>query len=272
MVTGGRARSHFDFGLGLPVNVNFERIRLFSIGTESNQQAWRAGFNFRAVTLDSATEFLFGQSVNSLNSTEGSDENKFGKDFDMAQSCLGMRGRMGKFAFLYRNKEFDRACKDVHVFVDEIIRKELEKTEPKDAEKSIESEGENGRYVFLAELVKSTRDPGRLRDELLNILLAGRDTTAGLLSNTFHALVRHPCVMKKLRAEIATLDGKKPDYETLRSLKYLKQVLNECKSSPIQLAPPHTANNNTSSPSLPRRPSQRPLRPKGHTPPPRRWV
>ena len=40
-------------------------------------------------------------------------------------------------------------------------------------------------YVFLYELAKQTRDPKVLRDQLLNILVAGRDTTAGLLSFVF---------------------------------------------------------------------------------------
>lgn len=139
-----------------------------------------------------------------------------------------MRIRMGKLAFLYRDKDFDEACKEVHRFVDRIVHEALRATIPNDAEKPFGKEKE--RYVFLTELIKSTRDPKRLRDELLNILLAGRDTTASLLSNTMHALVRHPNVWKKLKAEIETLNGKKPDYETLRNLKYLKYVLNECTS------------------------------------------
>jgi cytochrome P450 len=188
---------------------------------------------FFNLTLDVATEFLFGQSANSISSIEGSEQHKFGKAFDFAQSGLGMRSRLGKLACLIRNKEFDHACKDVHAFVDDIVRKELEKLDSKDAEKAIDGDGKEERYIFLAELVKSTRDPKQLRDELLNILLAGRDTTAGLLSNTFHALVRQPRVWEKLKAEIGELKGTKPDYETLRNLKYLKYILNECKDSPI---------------------------------------
>jgi cytochrome P450 len=190
---------------------------------------------FFNLTLDSATEFLFGQSVHSLSSAEDSEQAKFGKDFDFAQSYLGIRSRLGKLVFLHRNKKFYQACRNVHAFVDDIVQKELDKTQPGDTEKWIDGNGESGRYVFLTELVKSTRDPKRLRDELLNILLAGRDTTASLLSNTFHALVRHPQVLQKLKTEIDELHGEKPDYETLRNLKYLKQVLNECKSSPTTI-------------------------------------
>ncbi|KAF8864708.1 putative cytochrome P450 alkane hydroxylase [Acephala macrosclerotiorum] len=182
---------------------------------------------FFQLTLDSATEFLFGESVNSLTSQEGSEQEIFGRCFDLAQSRLGNRSRLGKLVHLFRDKEFDQACKTVHSFVDNIILKALERSQPKDAEKSIDGTGEKERYVFLTEMLKSTRDPKQLRDELLNILLAGRDTTASLLSNTFHVLARRPDIWAKLLAEVDELRGEKPDYETLRNMKYLKYLMNE---------------------------------------------
>uniref|UniRef100_A0A093VGW9 Cytochrome P450 n=1 Tax=Talaromyces marneffei PM1 TaxID=1077442 RepID=A0A093VGW9_TALMA len=182
---------------------------------------------FFQLTLDSATEFLFGESVSSLTSVEGSSQHRFGKMFDLAQNRLNLRARLGKLVMVYRDKEFDRACQIVHEFVDEIIYRALERFEPRDAEKPIDGSGEKKRYVFLNELLKSTRDPKRLRDELLNILMAGRDTTASLLSHTFHLLARRPDIWQKLQAEIAELNGTKPDYDTLRNLKYVKYVLNE---------------------------------------------
>jgi cytochrome P450 len=184
---------------------------------------------FFKLTLDSATEFLFGDSINSLSSTEGSEEDRFGKAFDLAQSRLVSRSRLGKLVFLLRDKEFDQACRSVHKFVDNIVFKALERARPLDAEKSIDGKGHAERYTFLTELLRSTQDPKQLRDELLNILLAGRDTTASLLSNTFHVLARRPDIWKKLRAEVDELHGRRPDYETLRNMKYLKCILNECK-------------------------------------------
>jgi cytochrome P450 len=183
---------------------------------------------FFRLTLDTATEFLFGESVRSLNSTEGSEEDHFQQAYDFAQSRLANRGRLGKLIRLYRDKEFDAACKTVHRFVDKIIFRSLEKLHPRDAEKSIDGNGQPERYVFLTEMLKSTTDPKQLRDELLNILLAGRDTTASLLSNTFHVLARRPDIWKKLKAEVDGLRGMKPDYETLRNMKYIKYLLNEC--------------------------------------------
>jgi len=71
-----------------------------------------------------------------------------------------------------------------------------------------------------------------LRSQLLNILLAGRDTTAGLLGWTFYLLVRHPEVYDKLRRTILEEFGTnlRPGDITFVNLKacvYLQHVLRE---------------------------------------------
>lgn len=188
---------------------------------------------FFQLTLDSATEFLFGESVDALRSPVGSEQQLFGQAFDYAQSELQSRSRLGPFLWLYRNKEFDRACSRVHRFVDKFVVRALEfRREHIAGGKMMEVKKKNGgKYIFANELALSTEDPFQIRAELLNILLAGRDTTAGLLSNTFHVLARRPDVWANLKAEIDEMNGKRPNYESLRNLKYLRYVLNECKST-----------------------------------------
>jgi cytochrome P450 len=182
---------------------------------------------FFQLTLDSATEFLFGESVDVLRSPEGSEQHLFGQAFDYAQNELSQRVRLGPFLWLYRNKEFDISCKRVHNFVDKFVARALEfRRAYRAGEKTTE---EKGKYIFANELALATDDPMQIRAELLNILLAGRDTTAGLLSNTFHVLSRRPDVWAKLRSEVDQLEGNRPGYETLRNMKYLKFILNECK-------------------------------------------
>ena len=73
-----------------------------------------------------------------------------------------------------------------------------------------------------------------LRDQLLNILLAGRDTTAGLLSFTFFELSRNPQVWLKLKEEIYEKFGSGDNvrleditFESLKRCEYLKALLNE---------------------------------------------
>lgn len=182
---------------------------------------------FFQLTLDSATEFLFGDSVDVLRSPAGSEQQLFGLAFDYAQTELTQRTRLGPFLWLYRNKEFDIACKRVHNFVDKFVARALEYRRAHRAGEKLSNETEKGKYIFANELALATDDPMQIRAELLNILLAGRDTTAGLLSNTFFVLARRPDVWAKLQKEVDQLEGKRPDYETLRNMKYLKFVLNE---------------------------------------------
>jgi cytochrome P450 len=183
---------------------------------------------FFNMTLDSSTEFLFGESIQSQLSFAGSDAEKFSHAFDFAQHQMPGRNRMGSLCRFIPDREFDKACKVVHEWGDRYVAKALKNLA---AEKSEKSEDTKERYTFMREMASQTPDPIQLRNEVLNILLAGRDTTAGLLSNVFHALARHPAVWEKLKAEIDTLEGRIPDYECLRNMHYLKWVLNECKSS-----------------------------------------
>lgn len=134
------------------------------------------------------------------------------------------RNRLGVMNLFIPNAKFNAACKVVHAWADRYVEQWLR---DRGCQKSQKPLGGNSKYVCLEQIADQVRDPRRLRDEMLNVLLAGRDTTAGLLSNAFHVLSRHPDVWKKLRAEIDTLGGRLPTYEDLKSLKYLKCVLNE---------------------------------------------
>lgn len=193
---------------------------------------------FYQLTLDSATEFLLGESVDVLRSPTGSEQQLFGEAFDFAQTELNLRLRLGPFVWFYRNRKFDTACIRVHNFIDKFVAKALEFRRESQAsgKTNNEDEKQKGKYIFMNELALATDDPIQIRSEILNILLAGRDTTAGLLSNTFHVLARRPDVWAKLKHEVDQLEGKRPDYETLRSMRYLKHVLNECKL-PFQTTP-----------------------------------
>ncbi|KFY82020.1 hypothetical protein V500_10896 [Pseudogymnoascus sp. VKM F-4518 (FW-2643)] len=183
---------------------------------------------FYQLTLDSATEFLLGESVDVLRSPAGSEQQLFGESFDFAQTELNLRLRLGPFVKLYYNRKFDTACLRVHNFIDQFVAKALEFRRERLASGKVKAEKSGKeKYIFMNELALATDDPIQIRSEILNILLAGRDTTAGLLSNTFHVLARRPDVWAKLKHEVDQLEGKLPSYETLRSMKYLKSVLNE---------------------------------------------
>lgn len=121
------------------------------------------------------------------------------------------------------NRKWRQSREAVWKFADKIIHDAIESQKTRDLEKS----EYDGRYVFLHELIKQTSDPYTLRSETLNVLLAGRDTTASLLSNTWHYLARRPDIWSKLKVEVDRLHGDKPTYEQIKNMKYLRWVLNE---------------------------------------------
>ncbi|KAJ7711739.1 cytochrome P450 [Mycena olivaceomarginata] len=83
--------------------------------------------------------------------------------------------------------------------------------------------------TFLDYLIQHTQDKTILRDATVNMLLGGRDANTFLLSATIYALAEHPHVLSRLRAEVLEVFGTAglPTIQELRSLKYIRAVLNE---------------------------------------------
>lgn len=82
-------------------------------------------------------------------------------------------------------------------------------------------------YVFLDEILKTGASRELVRDQLLAIIIGGRDTSASTMTSLFWMLARRPDVVKKLRAEIEELQGRKPTWDDLKGMKYLAMVLKE---------------------------------------------
>lgn len=209
---------------------------------------------FYRLTLDQATEFLLGESVESLVSGADSPQQRFGVAFDYVQRQLAGWNTSGAGAWVWPNRKCEEAVREVHGFVDGFVERargkardssknemernnqvadEVKDEKPKGGdEKQDNHDGEKtSRYVFLDSLAQSTDNPTEIRNEILNILIAGRDTTASMLTSTFHALSLRPDIWARLRAEIAPFNGDAPDYETLRGLKYLRYFMNESMGS-----------------------------------------
>lgn len=84
-------------------------------------------------------------------------------------------------------------------------------------------------YVFMKEVLASGASKDYVRDQLLSMILGGRDTGASTMSSLFWILARRPDVVNKMRREIAVLQGRKPSWEELKNLKYVNMVLKEGK-------------------------------------------
>lgn len=185
---------------------------------------------FFQLTMDSATEFLFGESTGCLATGKTSERNlKFAEAFNRSQEMIGEIFRSGMVGELMNRTKILSESKTVHDFADHFVQKGLEYRQTLDLSKGPPLLEESERYVFLNELVKRTADPVQIRSELLNILLAGRDTTASLLSNVWFILARRPDIWKKLKSEVDELGGEVPTFEQIKEMKYMRKVLNECK-------------------------------------------
>ena len=67
-----------------------------------------------------------------------------------------------------------------------------------------------------------------LRYQLITFLIAGHETTSGLLSFVVYELIKNPSVFKKARKLTdKVLNGRFPKYEDLKDLGYLDQILRE---------------------------------------------
>ncbi|KAK6581714.1 hypothetical protein PZA11_005411 [Diplocarpon coronariae] len=181
---------------------------------------------FFMLTMDSATEVLFGSSSDVLG-TDASRERgvRFQDAFTYVTERMGLESRVGKLATLLPDQRFQESKNFVHEYIGDYIRRAVSLRKAGFVEKA--AEGAAGRYVFLEELAKTSISEKKIQDELLNILLAGRDTTASLLSYVFYTLARRKDVLQKLRTEVDALGGAAPTFEQLKSMKYLQYTLNE---------------------------------------------
>lgn len=131
---------------------------------------------FFSLTLDTTTALLLGKSTCSLRADQSGDaENRtFAESFNIAQEGLAKRFRIAPWHFLYNPPEFRRACANVHRFVENYIQeREL-------VQKEKDSTGKSS--GFIDQIASESASVKDLRSQLLNVLLAGRDTTACCLS------------------------------------------------------------------------------------------
>ena len=226
-------------------------IQVLSIGSLGWTEPVDLSTKFFNLTLDTASDFLFGESVysqrrglhhQSSSEKEGKVENdgSFADAFDTAQRHVVKRFKVPYQQWIATNSEFTNACRQTHEYVDRLISNIIN-APPSRTESKWDDDKE--RYVFFEALRAENEDPIAIRSQALNLLLAGRDTTASLLSWLFYMLARHPTVCRELReailTEFGTYDLSQPiTFEKLKSCRYLQHCLNET----LRLCPPIPVN------------------------------
>ena len=190
---------------------------------------------FFRLTIDSATEFLFGESVNSQSAALDTNQpDSFSANFDRGQQIAGQCARLDKLHWLARTKESRHVNAQVHAYVDRFVRAALNHQQ-QSRKPGSPTPPKQQHGLFLQQLAATTQDPIELRSQLLNVLLAGRDTTASLLSWSILLLARHRDVCAKLRAAILAAFGPadSPDtttpitFTSLKDCRYLQAFLSE---------------------------------------------
>lgn len=194
---------------------------------------------FFSLTLDVATELFFGASCNSLQDNAPADDEssaRFAEAFNRGQQKIAEDFALGSLATLRDlkgNADFkaDRAI--IHGFVDKYVERAVAKAAKNAKIDALpEDEGyvsdDKNSYIVLDEMAKQTSDVEQLRSELLNLIVAGRDTTASLLSNLWFIMARRPDVWTQLKAEVDSLNGEQPDFVRLKEMKYLQYCIKEC--------------------------------------------
>lgn len=209
---------------------------------------------FYNLTLDTATEFLFGQSVESQaagitkkqksirgampeeHMTGVSDQassQQFLEDLEIIGSGLQKRIQLQIFYWLGDGFRFRKAIANVRAFVSNYVDLTIASSK---TEQSTGTPGndksQHKKDRLLASLVAQTQDRRELQNQTLAVLFAGRDTTAALLSWCIIRLCLHPAIFTKLRNNIlqdfgAASDEQPISFSKLKSCRYLQHFINE---------------------------------------------
>ncbi|KAI0602244.1 cytochrome P450 [Biscogniauxia sp. FL1348] len=179
---------------------------------------------FFRMTLDVTTDFLLGSSVNSLDNPHGEFTKAF-NDILHHQLKFHILRKLRPLDMLWPRTEYNRYIKTIEDFLTPFIQKTLAMP-PEELEKFTKSDKS---FTFLHNLAQFTQDPKVIRDQLIAVLLAGRDTTAATLSWVFYELAACPDKVARLRTEVLEFVGKHeaPTYETVKNMKYLRYTLQE---------------------------------------------
>ncbi|KAK0502022.1 cytochrome P450 monooxygenase pc-3 [Armillaria luteobubalina] len=238
---------------------NFERHAVSTIS--QIQMKLREGYpvDFQDIvarfTMDSATEFLFGKDVNSVAAglpyPAGSPKagslhfinhpsNSFVRAFAEAQEQTSMRTQKGPswpLSELWADKV--QPFRDViNDFVQPMLSEALARKN-KGVKSALGLDEDVESMSLLDRLLQVTDNPKVVQDELINILVAGRDTTSSLLTLAVYMMCEHPDMVVRLRSEILKKVGTgKPTYDDIRDMKYLRAFLNGTRNvcySPIEI-------------------------------------
>ena len=128
-----------------------------------------------------------------------------------------------------RQRECVKALQVINATLDELIskcRRLVEEEDEEFVEEFLSRADPSLLHFLIASGEKVTSQ--QLRDDLMTLLIAGHETSAAVLTWTFHLLADRPDVVADLRAEVdAVLGDRKPTVEDMADLRFTTRVINE---------------------------------------------
>lgn len=215
-----------------------ELVRKFDFGNDGWSQSADILPLFLHMTLDIITEFLLGQSVSSQNpstrpelgengGTLAQDIEAFGASQDAAAHWVYKAAYLGRFYHVLPQRQFKAHRARLRRVIDWYAGKAIEsQSETK------EKTGKPNRFVLLDEMAQLTSDKSVLRNETMNVLTAGRSTSAATFGWLFYYLARYPAAYEKLRSGVleefgTSIDPEHTNTASLRTCKYLQYCIGE---------------------------------------------
>ncbi|KAJ6436180.1 n-alkane-inducible cytochrome P450 [Purpureocillium lavendulum] len=128
---------------------------------------------FFSFTLATTVALIFGEPFEGL---EQSEHAAFAEAFDYTSLISAMRMRLADWYWVYNPSKYRKACALINTYATHYVNHAL---------KELEVNGEDvatKRHPFILDLFRELQHPKLVRDQLMNVLIAGRDTTACLMS------------------------------------------------------------------------------------------
>lgn len=195
---------------------------------------------FGKFALDTSTDLVFGRPVGALDWPKSSEE---AKDIeDSLNHILTRVQHIMKNTFLAwkPTKAHSKAMRSITAYIEKEVDIAIKRRETGHI-----AESPCIVDVFIEQAETRFSTPAAIRavvvGQLFHVILAGRDTTASLLSNLFFELARHPEVYQKLRHGLSDLRGQPPLLQDLNKLAY--PYLRMCINETLRLYPSAPLNN-----------------------------
>ncbi|KAJ0297131.1 hypothetical protein COL516b_011037 [Colletotrichum fioriniae] len=169
--------------------------------------------------LDVSADFSLGRQVDSLTSKE---HDAVFEAFERIRHTQSLIERLGPLNLLVPRRKFRKDLETLNKFMGPSIDKAISMSDAELAEMDKTDHG----WTLLHACAGVSRDARYLRDEMVSILIAGRDTTATTMSWAFYELAKNPEVLAELRREIVNKLGagagaRLPTYDDLKSMTFV---------------------------------------------------